>query len=62
MDSLSADDVRKLFAESGDAVYFIEDSLIGERVLEMKRRGFPIETAYGLDFCKQNVLDNPASN
>jgi hypothetical protein len=61
MDSLSADDVRKLFAEGGDAVYFVEDSVIGDRVLDMKTRGFPIETAEGLDFCKHNVLDNRVS-
>ena len=55
------DNVRKLFSEDGDVVYFVEGSAIGERVLEMQRRGFPIKTADGFDFCKYNVLDNPVS-
>jgi hypothetical protein len=62
MDSItsrSAADVRKLFAE--DAFYFVEDPVIGERVQEMQRNGFPIESVDGLDFCKQNVLDDRVS-
>lgn len=57
--SLPVADVQKLFA--GDAVYSIEDPVIGERVQEMKRNGFPIESMDGLDFCKQNVLDDRVS-
>lgn len=55
--SLSAADVRRLFSE--DAVLFIEDAVVGERVKEMQQRGFPIESADGLDFCKLNVFDDP---
>jgi hypothetical protein len=57
--SLPAADVRRLFAEG--AVYSIEDPVIGERVQEMQRNGFPIESMEGLDFCKQNVLDDRVS-
>jgi len=32
--------------------------MVGERVKDMQNKGFPIETAEGLDFCKQNVLDD----
>lgn len=54
--SLSVADVRRLFSE--DAVLFIEDAVVGERVKEMQQRGFPIESADGLDFCKLNVFDD----
>jgi len=54
--SLSADDVQRLFSQ--DAVFYVEDPVVGERVVEMQKKGFPIESADGLDFCKQNVLDD----
>jgi hypothetical protein len=54
--SLSAADARRLFSE--DAVFSVEDPMVGERVKEMQQRGFPIESADGLDFCKQNVFDD----
>lgn len=54
--SLSAADVQKLF--SRDAVFYVEDPVVGERVVEMQKKGFPIESADGLDFCKHNVLDD----
>jgi hypothetical protein len=52
----STDDIRRKFSQ--DAVLFIEDSVVGERVKEMQQRGFPIESADGLDFCKLNALDD----
>jgi hypothetical protein len=54
--SLSTADVQKLFSE--DALYYVEDPAVGEQVKEMQDKGFPIESADGLDFCKQNVLDD----
>ncbi len=41
---------------SEDALFCVEDPVIGERVKEMQTKGFPIESADGLDFCQQNVL------
>ncbi|OAL57278.1 hypothetical protein IQ07DRAFT_638627 [Pyrenochaeta sp. DS3sAY3a] len=54
--SLSVEGIQKLFSE--DAAIYVEDPAIGEQVEEMRRKGFPIESADGLDFCKNNVLDD----
>jgi len=55
--SLSAADIQKLFLEDA-AFYYVDDPVVGERVNEIQKRGFPIESADGLDFCKENVLDD----
>ncbi|KAF4434347.1 hypothetical protein F53441_13691 [Fusarium austroafricanum] len=36
----------------------LEDSAMGEYVWQMEHRGFPFVSEYGLDFCKERVLDN----
>lgn len=33
------------------------EASLGEDISEMRRRGFPYNSAYGLDFCKQHVLN-----
>ncbi|KAJ5860645.1 uncharacterized protein N7529_007955 [Penicillium soppii] len=35
----------------------LNDSTVGDRVLEMEMRGFPYLTEYGMDFCKQFAFD-----
>lgn len=52
--SMSATDVKEKFAEF--AYIAINDTSIGERVREFQQKGFPIETAEGLDFCQRNVI------
>ncbi|KJK74213.1 hypothetical protein H634G_10586 [Metarhizium anisopliae BRIP 53293] len=54
--SLTAEEVRKMFSEK--AIYHVEDSNVGQRVETMQRKGMLLETADGLDFCKQNVFDD----
>ncbi|KAH8708414.1 hypothetical protein GQ44DRAFT_777187 [Phaeosphaeriaceae sp. PMI808] len=54
--SLSAEDIQNTFSE--DAIFYVEDAAVGGRVKEMQVKGFPIESADGLDFCKKNVLDD----
>ena len=46
---------QKSLLEEG--FFDFNDSLVGERVLDMEERDFPYHTEYGLDFCKQFVLD-----
>jgi hypothetical protein len=57
--SLSEADVRKTI--SRDAYLYVEDPAVGECVKAMRGDGFPIESEDGLDFCKQNVLDDTVS-
>ncbi len=40
-----------------EGFFDFDDSLVGERVLDMENRGFPYFTEYGLEFCKQFALD-----
>jgi len=40
-----------------EGFFDFDDSLVGERVLDMENRGFPYLTEYGLEFCKQFALD-----
>ncbi|KAK1657748.1 hypothetical protein BDP55DRAFT_566587 [Colletotrichum godetiae] len=54
--SLSAVDVRRAFTEA--AFLYANDASVGQRVKEFQQRGFPIESADGLDFCKQNVFED----
>lgn len=42
--------------------FFDLGAAVGEPLLEIERRHFPYASAYGLDFCKQHVLDDKASN
>lgn len=39
----------------------LEDSTMGEYVRQMECRGFPFVSEYGLDFCKERVLDDQVS-
>lgn len=54
--SVSNEAIQKWFEDDG--LVYVEDSIIGQRVEDMQKRGFPIESAYGLNFCKQIVLDD----
>jgi len=36
----------------------MEDPVIGKRVDEIAKKGFPFKTEEGLDFCKLNTLDD----
>lgn len=57
--SLSGEDPQKAILEDG--VSRTEDPVIGNRVDEIIRKGFPFKTEEGLDFCKINALDNEVS-
>ncbi|KAJ5111751.1 hypothetical protein NUU61_001381 [Penicillium alfredii] len=35
----------------------LNDSTVGDRVLDMEKQGFPYLTEYGMDFCKQFAFD-----
>ncbi|EED23191.1 hypothetical protein TSTA_066400 [Talaromyces stipitatus ATCC 10500] len=53
--ALTVDVARKSLLEKG---YFdLNDSTVGDRVLEMEKQGFPYLTEYGMDFCKQFAFD-----
>ena len=44
-----------------EGFFDLKDSEVGEYILEMIQKGFPIFSEYGLDFCKQHVLDDAVS-
>lgn len=53
--ALTVDMARTSLLEKG---YFdLNDSTVGDRVLEMEKQGFPYLTEYGMDFCKQFAFD-----
>lgn len=54
--SLPAKDQQE--AILGDGVFYAEDPVVGSRVDEIARKGFPFKTEVGLDFCKINALDD----
>ena len=47
---------RKSILEEG--FFDPKDSEVVEYILEMAQRDFPFFSEYGLDFCKQHVLDD----
>jgi len=49
-------DAKKSILEDG--FFFMDDSVVGEHVLEMQQKDFPFVSEYGLEFCKLNVLNN----
>ena len=49
-------DARKSILEDG--FFSMNDSVVGEHVLEMQQRDFPFVSEYGLEFCKLNFLDD----
>jgi len=49
-------DARKSILEDG--FLSMDDSVVGEHVLEMQQRDFPFASEYGLEFCKLNLLDD----
>jgi hypothetical protein len=57
--SLSSEDPHKSILEDG--VFYAQDAVVGKRVNEIMRKGYPFKTEEGLDFCKRNVLDNKVS-
>lgn len=50
------EDVRRIFSEN--AIYHLQDPVVGQRVEDMQKGGMLLESADGLDFCKQNVFDD----
>jgi hypothetical protein len=56
----SVEDTRKSILEDGFS--YIEDPVVGERVLEIAEKGSPLLLEEGLEFCKLNVLNNEVSN
>lgn len=57
--SLSAINTQRLFIEN--YILYFEDPVVGKRVMEFRDIGFPIETSAGLEFYKQNVLQDQVS-
>lgn len=55
---LPAANIRNLLEEDG--LICIEDPIVGERVDQMRRKGFPFLTEEGLDFCRLGTLDDKA--
>lgn len=53
--AFTLDVARRSLLEKG--FFDLNDSTVGDRVLEMERRGFPYLTEYGMDFCKQFAFD-----
>lgn len=45
----------------GEGLVDLEDSSIGEHIVDMEQRRFPFSTEYGLDFCITHVLQNEVS-
>lgn len=41
-----------------EGFFDFNDSTVGEHISEMARKAFPYLSEYGLDFCKQHVLDD----
>jgi hypothetical protein len=41
-----------------DGFFSIDNSVVGEYILEMEQKDFPWISEYGLDFCKLNFLNN----
>ncbi|KAJ5556654.1 hypothetical protein N7513_001775 [Penicillium frequentans] len=54
--AFTLDIARRSLLEEG--FFDLNDSTVGNRVLEMERRGFPYLTEYGMDFCKQFAFDD----
>jgi hypothetical protein len=52
-------DARKSVLEDG--FFSMDDSVVGEHVLEMQQKDLPFTSKYGLEFCKLNVLDDTVS-
>jgi len=44
-----------------DGFFTIDDSMVGEYVLEIHQRTFPFASEYGLEFCRLNMLDDRLS-
>ena len=51
-------EVAKCLSERGPGYSELQDSVVGDSVLEMEKRDFVFFTEYGLDFCKQHVLNS----
>jgi hypothetical protein len=55
----STEELKKAIEKDG---FFYEiDSIIGKRVDEFAKKGYPFKTEEGLDFCKLNTLDDKVS-
>lgn len=52
----SVDTAVKALREEGFII--LDDCGVGDRVSEMEQKGFPFISPYGLDYYKQNILDN----
>ncbi|CAD6445933.1 5398761d-2153-434d-b04a-641ca121d054 [Sclerotinia trifoliorum] len=40
-----------------EGFFYLEDLAVGEGILEMEKRGFEYFSEYGLNFCKQHILN-----
>lgn len=58
--TFSVEDARKSILEDG--FFCVEDPVVGERVLEIAKKGSPLLSKEGLEFCKLNVLNNEVRN
>ncbi|EFZ02026.1 hypothetical protein X797_010919 [Metarhizium robertsii] len=54
--TFSLEVAEKALEENG--FFDLEDPAMGEYVEQMERRSFPFVSEYGLDFCKERVLDD----
>lgn len=57
--TFSLEVAEKALEENG--FFDLEDPAMGEYVEQMERRSFPFVSEYGLDFCKERVLDDEVS-
>lgn len=53
-------DVAKRSLEE-DGLFELEAPAIGEAMAEMQEKRYPFFTEYGLQFCRQFVLEDPVS-
>lgn len=54
------DDTRKSILDDG--FFYVEDPVVGERVLEIAEKGSSLLLEEGQEFCKLNVLNDEVSN
>jgi hypothetical protein len=55
---LSVDDIKRF---KSDGLLDVKESRIGDEIQRMKDARWPVRRAEGLNFCKQNVLDDTVS-
>jgi hypothetical protein len=48
---------KESLSEDEEGFFDLKDLAVGDGVLEMEKRGFDYFSEYGLDFCKQYILN-----